>query len=171
MLWHVNLRMTGSALPLPPLIRDAFELLAREEEDALIELAAIRTLRGWLGEREPAGLAAARAQDCSWEEIGQAQGRPRQAVERQARQAQRPRVLGLTAPDADMTSAPAGAIVATENAEATISRGRARCQTPPTAGAAPALSVALPTKRDIATQDRASWFGSGHVLITDGSPD
>ena len=86
-------------MPLPPLIRDAFELLAREEQDALIELAAIRTLRGWLGEREPAGLAAARAQDCSWEEIGQAQGRPRQAVQRQARQAQRPRVLGLTAPD------------------------------------------------------------------------
>jgi hypothetical protein len=39
-------------LPLPPLVRDAFELLAREEEDALVQLAAIRTLRGWLGERE-----------------------------------------------------------------------------------------------------------------------
>jgi hypothetical protein len=87
-------------LPLPPLIRDAFELLAREEEDALVQLAAIRTLRGWLGECERAGLAAARAQDYSWEEIGRAQGRPRQAVQRQAsRQAQRPRVLGLTGPD------------------------------------------------------------------------
>ncbi len=49
--------------------------------------------------RERAGLAAARAQDYTWEEIGRAQGRPRQAVERQARQAQRPRVFGLTAPD------------------------------------------------------------------------
>ena len=86
-------------MPLPPLIRDAFELLAREEEDALVQLAAIRTLRGWLGERERGGLAAARAQDYSWEEIGRAQGRPRQAVQRQARRAQRPRVLGLTAPD------------------------------------------------------------------------
>jgi hypothetical protein len=85
-------------LALPPLIRDAFELLAREEEDALIQLAAIRTLAGWLGERERAGLAAARAQDYSWEEIGRAQGRPRQAVQRQARQT-RPPVLGLTAPD------------------------------------------------------------------------
>ena len=64
-------------MPLPPLIRDAFELLAREEEDALVQLAAIRTLRGWLGERERGGLAVARAQDCSWEEIGRAQGRPR----------------------------------------------------------------------------------------------
>src|SRR3989441_13196136 len=98
MLEHVNLRMTGRALP--PLIRDAFELLAREEEDALVQLAAIRTLRGWLGERERGGLAIARAQDYSWEEIGRAQGRPRQAVQRQAsRQAQRPRVLGLTGPD------------------------------------------------------------------------
>jgi hypothetical protein len=86
-------------LALPPLIRDAFELLAREEEDALVQLAAIRTLRGWLGERERGGLAIARAQDYSWEEIGRAQGRPRQAVQRQARQAQRPRVFGLTAPD------------------------------------------------------------------------
>jgi len=88
-------------LPLPPLIRDAFELLAREEEeeDALVQLAAIRTLRGWLGEREPASLLVAHAQDYSWEEIGRAQGRPRQAVQRQARQAQRPRVFGLTAPD------------------------------------------------------------------------
>lgn len=87
-------------MPLPPLIRDAFELLAREEEDALVQLAAIRTLRGWLGERERGGLAIARAQDYSWEEIGRAQGRPRQAVQRQAsRQAQRPRVLGLTGPD------------------------------------------------------------------------
>jgi hypothetical protein len=86
-------------LPLPPLIRDAFELLAREEEDALVQLAAIRTLRGWLGVRERGGLAIARAQDYSWEEIGRAQGRPRQAVQRQARQAQRPRVFGLTAPD------------------------------------------------------------------------
>ncbi len=99
MLERVNPRMTGRALPLPPLIRDAFELLAREEEDALVQLAAIRTLRGWLGERERGGLAAARAQDYSWEEIGRAQGRPRQAVQRQARRAQRPRVLGLTAPD------------------------------------------------------------------------
>jgi hypothetical protein len=86
-------------LALPPLIRDAFELLAREEEDALVQLAAIRTLAGWLGERERGGLAIARAQDYSWEEIGRAQGRPRQAVQRQARQAQRPRVFGLTAPD------------------------------------------------------------------------
>jgi hypothetical protein len=86
-------------LALPPLIRDAFELLAREEEDALVQLAAIRTLAGWLGERERGGLAIARAQDYSWEEIGRAQGRPRQAVHRQARQAQRPRVFGLTAPD------------------------------------------------------------------------
>ncbi len=84
---------------LPPLIRDAFELLAGEEEDALVQLAAIRTLAGWLGERERGGLAIARAQDYSWEEIGRAQGRPRQAVQRQARQARRPRVLGLTAPD------------------------------------------------------------------------
>ena len=87
-------------MPLPPLIRDAFELLAREEEDALVQLAAIRTLRGWLGERERASLLVARAQDYTWEEIGRAQGRPRQALHRQAsRQAQRPRVLGLTAPD------------------------------------------------------------------------
>ena len=85
-------------MALPPLIRDAFELLAREEEDALVQLAAIRTLRGWLGERERGGLLIARAQDYSWEEIGRAQGRPRQAVQRQARQT-RPPVLGLTAPD------------------------------------------------------------------------
>ena len=78
----------------------AFALLAREEEDALLRLAALRTLRGWLGEQERAALAAARAQDYSWEEIGRAQGRPRQAVQRQARQRpQRPRVPGLTAPD------------------------------------------------------------------------
>ena len=55
------------------------ELLAREEEDALVQLAAIRTLGGWLGERERAGLTVARAQDYTWEEIGRAQGRPRQA--------------------------------------------------------------------------------------------
>ena len=67
-------------MALPPLIRDAFELLACEEEDALVQLAAIRTLRGWLGARERAGLAVARAQDYTWEEIGRAQGRPRQAV-------------------------------------------------------------------------------------------
>ena len=99
MLEQVNHRMTRRALALPPLIRDAFELLAREEEDALVQLAAIRMLAGWLGERERAGLAAARAQDYTWEEIGHAQGRPRQAVQRQARQAQRPRILGLTSPD------------------------------------------------------------------------
>jgi hypothetical protein len=89
-----------SHLELPPLIRDAFALLGREEEDALLRLAALRTLRGWLGEQERAALAAARAHDYSWEEIGRAQGRPRQAVQRQARQRpQRPRVPGLTAPD------------------------------------------------------------------------
>src|SRR6266516_6685121 len=88
--------MTGRGVALPPLIRDAFELLAREDEDALVQLAAIRTLRGWLGEREPASLLVARAQNYTWEEIGRAQGRPRQAVERQAKRAQRPRV---TAPD------------------------------------------------------------------------
>jgi hypothetical protein len=89
-------------LPLPPLIRDVFELLAREEEgeDALVQLAAIRTLGGWLGGRERLSLAAARAQEYTWAEIGAAQGRPRQALQRQAsRQAQRPPVLGLTAPD------------------------------------------------------------------------
>ena len=85
---------------LPPLIRDAFALLGREEEDALLRLAALRTLRGWLGEQARAALAAARAHDYSWEEIGRAQGRPRQAVQRQARQRpQRPRVPGLTALD------------------------------------------------------------------------
>jgi hypothetical protein len=64
------------------------------------QLAAIRTLRGWLGGRERLSLAAARAQEYTWEEIGAAQGRPRQALQRQAsRQAQRPPVLGLTAPD------------------------------------------------------------------------
>ena len=63
-------------------------------------LAALGTLRGWLGAQERAALAAARAQDYSWEGIGRAQGRPRQAVQRQARQRpQRPRVPGLTAPD------------------------------------------------------------------------
>jgi hypothetical protein len=90
----------GLALELPLLIRDAFALLGREEEDALLRLAALRTLRGWLGEQELAALAAARAQDYSWEEIGRAQGRPRQAVQRQARRRpRRPRVPGLTAPD------------------------------------------------------------------------
>jgi hypothetical protein len=85
---------------VPPLIRDVFELLACEEEDALVHLAAIRTLGGWLGGRERLSLAAARAQEYTWEEIGAAQGRPRQALQRQAsRQAQRPPVLGLTAPD------------------------------------------------------------------------
>src|SRR5439155_1566795 len=58
---RVNPRMTGRALALPPLIRDAFDTARREEEDALVQLAAIRTLAGWLGERERAGLAAARA--------------------------------------------------------------------------------------------------------------
>ncbi|MDP9232131.1 MAG: hypothetical protein M3O73_05100 [Actinomycetota bacterium] len=47
-------------MTVPPLIRDVFELLAREEEDALVQLAAIRTLRGWLGGRERLSLAAAR---------------------------------------------------------------------------------------------------------------
>lgn len=58
---------------MPPLIREVFELLAREEEDALVQLAAIRTLRGWLGGRERLSLAAARAQEYSWAEIGAAQ--------------------------------------------------------------------------------------------------
>jgi hypothetical protein len=62
---------------VPPLIRDVFELLVREEEDALVQLAAIRTLRGWLGGRERLSLAAARAQAYTWAEIGAAQGRPR----------------------------------------------------------------------------------------------
>src|SRR6266566_1398193 len=69
--------MTGRGVALPPLIRDAFELLAREDEDALVQLAAIRTLRGWLRERERASLLVARAQDYTWAEIGRAQGRPR----------------------------------------------------------------------------------------------
>ncbi len=85
-------------MTVPPLIRDVFELLAREEEDALVQLAAIRTLRGWLGGRERLSLAAARAQEYTWAEIGAAQGRPRQALQRQATR-RRPPVLGLTAPD------------------------------------------------------------------------
>lgn len=65
-----------------------------------MQLAAIRTLRGWLGGRERLSLAAARAQEYTWAEIGAAQGRPRQALQRQAsRQAQRPPVLGLTGAD------------------------------------------------------------------------
>jgi hypothetical protein len=34
-----------------------------------------------------------------------------------------------------------------------------------------AARVALPTERDIATQDRASSFCGGHLLITHGSRD
>jgi hypothetical protein len=63
-----------------------------------VRLAAIRTLRGWLREQEQESLAAARAQDYSWQQIGQAQGRSRQAVQRQATRT-RPRVPGRTAPD------------------------------------------------------------------------
>src|SRR6266516_2313785 len=84
-------RCQGDALAVPPLVRDAFELLAREEEDALVQLATIRTLRGWLGQREQGTLAAARAQDYSWEQIGQAQGRPRAPAPGDAEAAAYPR--------------------------------------------------------------------------------
>ena len=85
----------------PSLIRDSFKNLERGG-DPLHELAAIRTVQGWLREREQATLERAREKGRTWEEIGEAQGRPRQAVHRQATKTpRRPSVKGLTTSDFD----------------------------------------------------------------------
>jgi hypothetical protein len=62
---QVNRLLTRSRADRAAADPGGFELLAREQEDALVQLAAIRTLRGWLGGRERLSLAAARAQEYS----------------------------------------------------------------------------------------------------------
>ncbi len=81
---------------ISPVIRDTFESLERDD-DALTHLRALRGLKTWLVEADQRALEEARDPGFTWEQIGEAQGRARQAVHRQATQTPpRPRVRGLT---------------------------------------------------------------------------
>ena len=91
---------------IPILIQDGFKSL-EVPTDPLHELAAIKTVEGWLQGQEQDATERARQLGRTWEEIGEAQGRPRQAVHRQATKTpKRPRVTGLTTPDFDSVGTP-----------------------------------------------------------------
>jgi hypothetical protein len=79
---------------VPEKIESAFTAL-REEEDPLVNLRSIKTLRDWLGDMEIRCIEVAHDGGRSFQEIADVQGRPRQAVHRTLRDS---RTSGLTDP-------------------------------------------------------------------------
>jgi hypothetical protein len=95
-------------LTVPALIRDDFELLDNPRTEPRDRLRAIRSIQLWLSQALEATTQLARETGMTWEQIGEAQSRPRQVVHRQAtsRTPRRPRVRGLTSPDFEGVGTP-----------------------------------------------------------------
>jgi hypothetical protein len=92
--------------PIPPLIHDYIRVLD-ENANRRSRLRAIRGLMLWLREREAEEIELAREAGMSWQQIGEAQERPRQVVHRQASQTpRRARVRGLTSPEFEHVGTP-----------------------------------------------------------------
>ena len=85
---------------VPDKINSTFAAL-RSEEDPLMNLHSIKTLRDWLGDMEIRCIEAAHTSGSSFQQIAEVQGRPRQAVHRTLREA---RTSGLTDPAFDRVS-------------------------------------------------------------------
>lgn len=93
-------------MPIPSLICDHLRTLDRCVEP-LGRLRAIRGVGRWLRESEETEIERAREAGMSWQQIGEAQDRPRQVVHRQAsRTPHRERVRGLTSSDFDHVGTP-----------------------------------------------------------------
>ena len=93
-------------MTIPPLIGDYLRTL-EESSDPLERLRAIRGVAIWLRETEDAEIERAREEGMSWQQIGEAQDRPRQVVHRQAsKTSHRPRVEGLTSKEFDRVGTP-----------------------------------------------------------------
>src|SRR4051794_2845585 len=83
-------------MAIPDLIHDYLRTLD-ESPEPLRRLRAIRGVSRWLRASEETEIRRAREIGMSWQQIGEAQDRPRQVVHRQAsRTPHRPRVKGLT---------------------------------------------------------------------------
>jgi hypothetical protein len=95
-------------LEIPALIRDDFESLDNSGTEPRDRLRAIRSLQVWLSQALEVATQLARERGMTWEEIGEAQNRPRQVVHRQAtsKAPRRPRVRGLTTPDFEGVGTP-----------------------------------------------------------------
>jgi hypothetical protein len=95
-----------SVAGVPAIIRDYMELLNLSDTPAP-RLRAMRGILQWLREVERIEIERARESGMTWEEIGDAQDRPRQVVHRQASKTpHRPRVNGLTSPEFDGVGTP-----------------------------------------------------------------
>jgi hypothetical protein len=93
-------------MPIPELIRDYIRTLD-VGTDRAARLRAMRGVALWLRQSEDHEIELAREAGMSWQQIGEAQARPRQVVHRQASQApHRPRVRGLTSPEFDYVGTP-----------------------------------------------------------------
>jgi transposase-like protein len=85
---------------VPEKIEATFKAL-RLEEDPLVNLRSIKTLRDWLGDMEIRCIEFAHESGSTFQQIAEVQERPRQAVHRTLRDA---RTSGLTDPDFDGVS-------------------------------------------------------------------
>jgi hypothetical protein len=95
-----------TTVTIPPLIRDYLREL-EQSSDPLERLRAIRGVATWLRASEDSEIERAREGGMSWQQIGEAQGRPRQVVHRQASKTPyRPRVKGLTSSEYDHVGTP-----------------------------------------------------------------
>ena len=91
---------------LPSVIRD-YVVALQTSNDPATRLRAIRGIGQWLIWAEREEIDRARERGMTWEEIGEAQDRPRQVVHRQASKTpHRPRVKGLTSPEYDGVGTP-----------------------------------------------------------------
>jgi len=79
---------------VPDKINSAFSDL-RAEEDPLMNLRSIKTLRDWLSDMEIRSIEVAHNGGSTFQQIAEVQGRPRQAVHRTLRES---RTSGLTDP-------------------------------------------------------------------------